>query len=195
MRTPMLAAFLTPFALLLAARSVQAQSIHISPVIGAFHPSSNLEDLRGGGTANLVKDNALALGVNVEASFLRASVVYATSANISEEGIDGGDIGDGSLLAVTGDFVLRPVPRIAGLQPYALGGVGIKHDNYSFNDDGFAGIDDSSDFAWHIGLGADLMRGNFGIVAEVSDYITSTSETTLGRHDTFAMVGLRLRAF
>lgn len=195
MRTPLLAAFLTPFVLLLAARSVQAQSIHISPVIGAFHPSSNLEDLRRGGTANLVKDNALALGANVEASFLRASIVYATSANISEDGVGGGDVGDGSLLALTGDIVFRPIPRIAGLQPYALGGAGIKHDNYSFSDDDFSEIGDQSDFAWHIGLGADLMRGNFGVVAEVSDYITSTSETTLGRHDTFVMVGLRLRAF
>lgn len=195
MRTPLLAAFLTPFVLLLAAGSVHAQSIHISPVLGAFHPSSNLEDLREGGTANLVKDNALALGMNVEASFLRASVVYATSANISEDGVGGGDIGEGSLLAVTGDIVLRPIPRIAGLQPYALGGAGIKHDNYSFSDGDFSDVRDNSDFAWHIGLGADLMRGNFGIVAEVSDYITSTSETTLGRHDTFAMVGLRLRAF
>lgn len=195
MRTPMLAVSLVPLALVLGASSVQAQNIHISPLVGAFHPSSNLEDLREGGFENLVKDNALALGVNVEASFLRASVVYATQSKISEEGVAGGDIGDGSMLAVTGDFVFRPIPRIAGIQPYALGGAGIKHDNYSFTDDDFSEIDDESNFAWHIGLGADLMRGNFGIMAEVSDYITSTSETTLGRHDTFAMVGLRLRAF
>lgn len=196
MRTPMLAVSLVPLMAVLGASSVQAQSIHISPLVGAFHPSSNLEDLHEGGFDNLVQDNALALGVNVEAAFLRASVVYATKATISEDGVEGGgDIGDGSLLAVTGDFVFRPIPRIAGLQPYALGGVGIKHDNYSFTNDDFPGIDDESNFAWHIGLGADLMRGNIGIMAEVSDFITSTSETTLGRHDTFAMVGLRLRAF
>lgn len=197
MRTPMLAVSLVPLVAVLGASSVQAQNIHISPVVGAFHPSSNLEDLHQGGVDNLAKDNVLALGVNVEAAFLRASVVYATKATISDDGgVEGsGDIGDGSLLAVTGDFVFRPIPRIAGLQPYALGGVGIKHDNYSFTDDDFSEIEDNSDFAWHIGLGADLMRGNVGIMAEVSDFITSTSGATFGRHDTFAMVGLRLRAF
>jgi hypothetical protein len=36
------------------------------------------------------------------------------------------------------------------------------------------------------------MLGNFGVVAEVSDFITRDDDR-FGRHDSFAMVGLRFR--
>jgi hypothetical protein len=181
--------------LLAAAHPLAAQSIHLSPLVGAFHPTSDLNDLRG---ARIARDNAFALGLNVDVSFLRASLAYASGARITDDGIGNGDeIGDGSLLALTGDVVLRPIPRLIVLQPYLIGGAGLKRESYSFDDDGLGDLlpEDATDFAWHVGLGADLMLGNFGLVAEVSDFITSGDDDTFGRHDTFAMVGLRFRLF
>lgn len=196
MRSTLTTVWAAPLALALAAGSGQAQSVHFTPTIGAFHPSSNLADLsRTSPASNLVKDNALALGLNLEAAFLRASLVYATGAQISDDGIGGGKVGDGSMLALTADFVARPLPRIAGFQPYGLAGAGVKHDNYSFASDEFSEIDDDTDLALHVGLGADFMLGKFGVIAEVSDFITSTDDDTLGRHDAFVMLGVRMRLF
>jgi opacity protein-like surface antigen len=180
----------------LGSSPAQAQGVHVSPLFGAFHPSSNLTDLRDAGlNGELARDNALALGLNVEFGSLRLSGVYATGAKVSERP-SRQELGDGSLLAVTGNYAFRPIPRIAGIQPYGLAGAGFKRDSYSFNQDGFPAIDDTdTNFAWHLGLGADLMLGSIGIVAEVSDFITSTSGERFGRHDTFALLGLRIPVF
>ena len=185
-----------PLAIAFAASPASAQSIHVSPMAGAFHPSSDAFDLgQAADQGRLVKGNALALGLNLELSLLRLSAVYATGADIAGGGLGGSnDIGDGSLLAVAGDVVLRPLPRI-WFQPYVLGGVGLKRQSFSFEDQSLDEAFDeaTTDFAWHAGVGADLMLGNFGIVAEVTDFITSGENDRFGRHDTFLMMGVRLR--
>lgn len=187
----------TPLLLALAAWPAQAQSVYVSPLLGAFHPSSNLADVRAAGLeGELVKDNALALGLNVEFGSLRASAIYATNSKVSERPV-GSELGDGSMLALTGDYILRPIPRIAGIQPYGLAGAGLRRESYSFNDEGLDGFADTdeTDFAWHLGLGADLMLSNIGIMVEVSDYITSGGDSRFDRHDAFVMAGLRVPVF
>lgn len=186
----------TSLLLALAAWPAQAQSVYVSPLVGAFHPSSNLADVRDAGVGELAKDNALALGLNVEFGSLRASAIYATNSKVSERPV-GSELGDGSMLAVTGNYVLRPIPRIAGIQPYGLAGAGLTRESYSFNDEGLDGFKDTddTDFAWHLGLGADLMLSNVGIMVEVSDYITSGGDSRFNRHDAFVMAGLRVPVF
>lgn len=174
-----------------------AAQIYITPAAGVFIPASDLEDLEGQAEATrLSRSGTLGLGINLELGWLRGSVAYATGATISEEGVTGeDDIGDGSVLAVAADLIVRPLPRLL-VQPYLLGGVGLKRQDFSYNEDA-GGTNplpsDLTDFALHAGLGADVMLGRFGIMAEITDYITRNEDSTFGQHDAFAMVGLRVR--
>jgi hypothetical protein len=81
------------------------------------------------------------------------------------------------------------------VQPYLLGGVGLK--NLSFDrdeDDVLAPFpDDESELSIHAGVGADLMLGRFGIVAELTDYISKDVDGDWGMHDAFLMAGIKYR--
>ena len=174
-----------------------AAQVYITPSLGVFIPASDLEDLEGQAEqTSFDRSGTLGLGLNIELGWLRGSVAYATGATISDEGISGEDeIGDGSVLAVAADLVVRPLPRLL-VQPYLLGGLGLKRQDFSYNDDGVSTNplpSDKTDLAVHAGVGADLMLGRFGIMAEITDYITRNEDSTFGQHDAFAMVGLRVR--
>src|SRR5690606_12143775 len=133
--------------------------------------------------ARLDRSGTFGLGLNVELGWLRGSVAYATGASISEEGVDGGDIGDGSVLAVAADVVVRPLPRLL-VQPYLLGGVGLKRQDFSYDDEGLGTNplpSDKTDFALHAGIGADVMLGRIGIMAEITDYITRNEDSSFGQ--------------
>ena len=178
--------------------SAGAQGVHLGLSAGAVHPGSTLYDLGDAvGEGHLVKGNALGLGAMIEASFLRATLAYASGATIRERGVDnGGSIGEGTLLALAGDVVLRPIPRVVGIQPWLIGGLALKHEGYSWDDDGLADAlpEDETEGALHIGIGADLMLGRIGITAEVSDFITRDDDQ-FGRHDSFFLLGLRIGLF
>lgn len=183
--------------LLVLSAAPAAAQIYITPAAGVFIPASDLQDLEGQAEATrLSRSGTLGLGVNLELGWLRGSLAYATGATISEEGVTGeDDIGDGSVLAVAADLIVRPLPRLL-VQPYLLGGVGLKRQDFSYNDEGVGTNplpDELTDFALHAGIGADVMLGRFGIMAEVTDYITRNEDSTFGQHDAFAMVGLRVR--
>lgn len=174
-----------------------AAQIYITPALGVFIPASDLEDLEGqADQTRLDRSGTLGLGLNIELGWLRGSIAYATGATISDEGVTGEeDIGDGSVLAAAADIVIRPLPRLL-VQPYLLGGVGLKRQDFSFDDDGVGTNplpSDQSDLALHVGIGADVMLGGIGIMAEISDYITRNEDETFGQHDAFALVGLRIR--
>ena len=181
--------------LALSAAPVSAQ-VYITPAVGVFIPATDLEDLEGQAEqTRFDRSGTLGLGLNVELGWLRGSVAYATGATISDEGVSGGDIGDGSVLAVAADLLVRPLPRVL-VQPYLLGGVGLKRQDFSFDDEGISENplpSDKTDFALHAGVGADVMLGRIGIMAEITDYITSNEDSTFGQHDAFALVGLRVR--
>jgi hypothetical protein len=179
----------------LTAATPAAAQIHLTPALGVFIPASDLQDLEGqAAQTRLDRSGTLGLGLNIELGWLRGSVAYATGATISDDGVTGEDeIGDGSVLAAAADLVLRPLPRLL-VQPYLLGGVGLKRQDFSFDDDTVADLpEDRSDLALHVGVGADLMLGGFGIMAEITDYITRNEDDSFGQHDAFAMVGLRVR--
>jgi hypothetical protein len=185
--------FITPLALVtLTACATSSRGLHVTPQIGAHRPGDRVYEVSGD---ELEMENAMTLGVSAEAGFLRGTAIYSTGATISSRGITNtDDIGDGSMLLLAGDVVWRPLPRIA-LQPYLLGGVGLKRFDYSIEDQGLrSAFDDHTDFAWNVGAGADLMLGNVGIMAEVSDFIGS-KRREFGRHDTIVTAGLRIRAF
>jgi hypothetical protein len=193
--TPMLA---LAAALTLVPAAARAQSIHVSPMVGAYIPASDFQTLKGEAEEiRLKREATLGLGLILDLGSLRGTIAYATGTDLSEEGVGDTDaIGDGSLLALAADLVIRPVPRIVGIQPYLIGGAGLKRQSYSFEESGF-NVDfpeNETDFAFHFGVGADLMLGGLGIVAEFSDFATF-ADGDFGPHDAFATVGLRLRLF
>ena len=183
--------------LLLFTAAAGAAQIHITPALGAYIPASDLKDLRNQAEqTKLDREGSLGLGLNIEMGWLRGSIAYASGGTITDEGVqDREDIGDGSVLAAAADIVLRPLPRLL-VQPYLLGGVGFKRLDYSWNDDGVSTNPlpaDKRELALHGGVGADLMFGPIGIMAEVTDFVSKDEEDKWGMHDAFVLVGLRLR--
>lgn len=174
--------------------SVAAQGIHVTPAFGVFIPASDLEGIREGAqAAEVSREGTLGIGLNIESGWLRGSLAYASGATLSEAGTNG-DIGDGSVLAIAADVVIRPLPRLL-VQPYLLGGAGFKNQSFSYDRDGIGDAlpEDQRDLTLHVGIGADVMFGRIGIMAEISDYISQNGNDEWGQHDAFAMVGLRLR--
>jgi hypothetical protein len=183
-------------AIMIAAPSTASAQIYITPAAGAWIPASDLQDLRNEAEQRrLERQGSLGLGLNIEAGWFRGSIAYASGATITDGGVrNGDDLGDGSVLALAGDIVLRPLPRLL-VQPYGLVGAGLKRQDYSYSRDGIGSNPlpaDRRDLALHAGIGADLMIGGIGIMAEVTDYITR-QDGNFGQHDAFVLVGLRLR--
>lgn len=193
MRWPMIA---VAGALLATAPGAGNAQLHVTPAFGAFIPGSDIRALRDeADRRRLAREGTLGLGLNVDAGWLRGSVAYASGATLNERGVqDRDDVGDGSVLAVAADVVVRPLPRVL-VQPYLLGGIGLKRQDYSFDDDGVGNPfpRDRSDVALHVGVGADLMLGGIGVMAEITDFITRREGGGAGQHDAFAFVGLRVR--
>lgn len=184
-------------ALLLGSGQAAAQGISLTPSVGAYIPASDFYDLRDELDDVVVRadrDAAFALGLALEVGWLRGSLAYATGATVSREGVSGSEkIGDGSLLLGAADVVLRPIPRLVVVQPYLLGGFGFKNASYDSDDPTAILPEDKRSTALHVGVGADLMLGRFGIVAEVSDFISRNADDDWKEHDAFAMIGLKFR--
>ena len=186
-------------ALALMPRVSHAQGISITPQIGVYVPANNLDSLRSGAQQVRVKrEGDLALGLNIDLGFLRGTVAYASAAKLNQKSTIGGtetQVGEGKLLAVAGDIVLRPIPRLIVVQPYLLAGAGLRRANYSYDDDGLANAfpKDDSDFALHAGVGADVMLGPVGVSAELTDFISKNSDDKWKQHDGFGFVGLKLK--
>lgn len=180
---------------LLCVRPAQAQlpvfDVSLTARAGLFTPLSALAEDASGRETKLA--SGLALGASVEIDIplspinVRASVDAALNRALQVEGQDVAGA-EADVVAITGDLVFRPLPRIVVIQPYLLAGAGIK--KYS-TDNAF---DSGSDFTGHLGIGADLRAGGIMLVGEVSDYISSfdlSGESRL-QNDVFVTLGLRI---
>ncbi len=188
--------------LALGSGSARAQSITISPLVGVYTQANSLDQLRAqADTISIKRQSALALGANVELGFLRASLNYVSGATIQAKSGTSitGDLGKGKILMGAADAVLRPIPRIVIFQPYALAGIGFKKFDYDINQTSLGTVKSNSTAAFHAGLGADLMFGGLGVLAEVTDYISQGEPNAAGKkqlqHDAYGMLGLRFRLF
>ena len=184
-------------ALLIGGGEAAAQGISITPSVGAYIPASDLYDLRdelNEGIVRADKDAALGLGLAVELGWLRGSLAYVSGAEVSREGVSGTEkIGEGPLLLGAADLVVRPIPRLLVVQPYLLGGFGFKNASYDSDNPTAILPEDKNSTALHIGVGADLVLGSIGIVAEVTDFISRDEDDDWSEHDAFAMIGLKFR--
>jgi hypothetical protein len=182
---------LLPATAMLAAGAALAHAqISITPMLGGYVPASDVNQVRGDAT-NIAKtrEGTLALGVNLDLGLLRGSVAYASGTTIKNANKQ--DIGKGNVLATTADLVIRPLPRIL-VQPYLVAGAGEKFYKYdqstTFNSGG-----NVNTFALHGGLGADVMLGQIGVAAELTDFVSKGADDKWNVHDAFLMVGLKLR--
>lgn len=176
----------------------QGPNVQLVPKAGLFMPLNALTD-----AAEV--DMGLALGLAVELTLprlpvdLRANLEYAIATDIVERSAAETVLGELSLLAITGDVVLRPLPATAVAQPYFLGGAGIKTYDISLEPgapDDLLGMEGTTTrFALHIGGGVDVRFGPLSLVLEISDYIsrieTGTGDTRL-QNDVFGMIGFRV---
>ncbi|MEX2283116.1 MAG: hypothetical protein WEE89_11595 [Gemmatimonadota bacterium] len=197
MKVVRIAALLTGAGLVLAApNAATTQGITVSPMVGAYVPAGSFRELQAQ-AGELERGSTLGLGLNVGLGMLRASLAYASGATISRDGIDGEEeIGDGSVLVGAADLVIRPLPKLIVVQPYLLGGIGYKKEDYSFDDDPIETIpDDEKTVVLHAGVGLDISLGRLSLVGEVSDFIGRNNEDKWKVHDAFAMIGLKFRLF
>jgi hypothetical protein len=178
----------TTTALAALAGSARAQ-VSITPMVGGYVPASDMHQVSGS-AQNLAKtrDGTLSLGANVEFGMFRGTLMYASGTTIKNANKD--DIGKGSVLGAAADLVIRPLPRLL-VQPYLIAGGGQKF--YRYDQSTTFTQSNDHDFAFHGGLGADLMMGSMGIAAELTDFLSKGAEDKWNVHDAFLMVGLKMR--
>src|SRR5215475_4168226 len=176
----------TTMALAALAGTARAQ-VTITPMIGGYVPASDMHQVTGS-AQDLAKtrDGTLSLGANVDFGMLRGTVMYASGTTIKNANQD--DIGKGSVLGMAADVVIRPLPRVL-VQPYLIAGGGQKF--YRYDQTTTFTQANNSDFAFHGGLGADVMLGTLGVAAELTDFLSKGAEDMWNVHDAFLMVGLK----
>lgn len=182
--------FVSATALLVAAASTAHAQVAITPLIGGYVPASDVNQISGS-AQNVAKtrDGTLSLGANLDFGLLRGSVAYASGTTIKNASRQ--DIGKGSVLATTADLVIRPLPRIL-VQPYIVAGAGEKFFKYDDSPTLLSGGNKQA-FALHGGIGADVMLGKVGVVAELTDFVSRGVDDKWNVHDAFLMAGLKLR--
>jgi hypothetical protein len=167
---------------------VHAQ-VSLTPMLGGYVPASNLNQVSTSAqTVAKTRDGTLSLGLNLDLGPLRGSVAYASGTTIKDANRQ--DIGKGNVLATAADLVIRPIPRIL-VQPYLLVGAGEKFYRYDQSASLITG-GDAHNFAWHGGVGADVMLGPIGVAAELTDFLSKGADDKWNVHDAFLMVGLKL---
>ena len=183
-----------------AAAQVPGIELKLNPRIGLYVPLTDL----GETTAESVSlDNSLAIGLGAELQMaalpfgIRANLDYATGSKVNTE--TGGVTAEGSettLLAVVGDLVFRPLPRVVVLQPYFFAGGGLKMYDFETEDPG--AFESESDPTVHLGFGLDFGLGPLSLNAELSDYISwyelqaATEDESTIQHDVFVAVGFAI---
>src|SRR5690554_2527231 len=128
--------------LLASAADAEAQRLQLVPRAGIFVSGGNLAEVSGTlGDVEADMKGTLGVGLGLEVGVplspigFRAGFDYATNSKLSLKGISAGEDEAGAkLLAVTGDVVLRPLPRLIVVQPYLVGGAGVKRYDFELSE-------------------------------------------------------------
>lgn len=197
--------------LLFGAGEIAAQvpgiQLRVNPRIGLYAPLSDLGDASStAATTASELSGSLALGLGVELDMaalpvnIRANMDYATGSEVSVTDEGGAEVGESTettVLALAGDIMFRPIPKIILFQPYLFVGGGIKQ--YDFDVENLptgSTLADTSDPTLHLGGGLDFGLGPLSLNAELGDYI-SWFEPEEGadsemQHDLFATIGFSI---
>lgn len=204
MRTPRPAA-LALLAVVLVPATAGAQMVKLTPKIGGHFASSSVEDIGDQAEASFERQevSSLALGANLEIDLpgapigVRGDVLLGTDTEASVSDGVATDSLESSLVAVSGDLVVRPLSFLPLLDPYVLGGAGFTSTDYAEEDLQDVDVELPSDrnFALHAGLGTDVKLGGVRLQAEATDYITGIGTDGDVRHDVFVTAGLGFSLF
>jgi len=169
---------------------------HLPGVDGIGDVTAGVDSLLGGREATLVAGGSLQFASPDGPVNVRVSAVRTTSALVSAGEAGGGSADTEEFTAITGDLVLRPLPRFL-LQPYVLGGAGT-HRRTLASESGSGAEDEGGwSFVGRVGAGLDVRLGTRGVVisAEVVDYLSNIGAEDGASHDAFALVGLGIPLF
>ena len=188
-------------ALALGATQVQAQ-VRLTPWVGSYVSTSNL-----GRTENLLigeKEPTFAYGGSLDFGrvdqFLafRLAGNYATNSDVPVEGVGCTNCETRQLtvLTATGEVLVRPLPMMPVLRPYAVLGAGIKRFDFQL-DEADELLNDQTKFTAVGGIGAMVFPTNaLSLFAEVSDYVSGfnfeNSNDSNIRNDLFLKAGLSI---
>ncbi len=194
--------------LMLVAAPVMAQApgidLRINPRIGLYQPLGNLGETQVAGVT-IVEEmgGSLALGLGIELDVMmlpvgfRLNMDYATGSEISrsEDGVEMGESTETTLLAVVGDVMFRPLPKMVLVQPYLFVGGGLKQYDVT-SETTAASFQDASDPTIHFGGGLDVGFGPLALNAEIGDYVSwfepQESESSEIQHDLFLTIGFSI---
>ena len=190
----------------LAPASARAQGGYLIFQAGYYVPTQDLGLLADAGFGQAVefgereRSFAYSLGLELAVSGPisgRATLAYATSADLAvQAGMCPECEARNNLLNATAALVFRPLPSGVPVQPYLLGGGGVKHyDLASLDELGRSPLQDQTRRTMLLGAGIEVRMGPLRIVTELSDYISpifadNNVETT--QHDLFWTAGLML---
>ena len=190
----------------LAPEGARAQGGYLIFQAGYYVPTQDLGVLRDAGFEQAVKFGkrersfAYSLGLELAVSGPiagRATLAYATTADL---GVEGGMCPEckarNNLLNATAAIVFRPLPSGVPVQPYLLGGGGVKHyDLTSLDELHRSPLHDQTRRTMLLGGGIEVRMGPLRIVTELSDYISpifSDNDMETTQHDLFLTAGLML---
>lgn len=185
-----------------AAAQAPGFDLKLNPRIGLYTPLTDLTEAEGTAGEALKLDNSLAIGLGVELNIgalpfgIRANLDYATSSSVDFEDGSLGESNEATLLALVGDLVFRPLPRLVVLQPYLFAGGGIKQYDFTWETAGTEFVGNESDPTIHLGGGLDFGLGPLSLNAEIGDYISwfkpDGATGSEMQHDLFLMVGFSI---
>jgi hypothetical protein len=181
---------LSAVALFALAPALAGGQVNVTPLIGGYVPASDWNQIKTGAQNVATKrEGARSIGLNLEVGSFRGSLAYVSGTTIKDAGQQ--EIGNGNVFGLAADAVIRPFMRMI-VQPYIVAGLGEKF--YRVDHSASVATDfDTRRFAFHGGVGADLMIGSIGIAAEVTDFVSKGLGQNWNVHDAFAMAGIRVR--
>jgi hypothetical protein len=183
--------------------------IRLIPQVGLYQPFTKLP-AAGAGFEEVKKQASFAFGAGIElgqpdkVSF-RLNVLHATDSEVPvRDRIGVGcqtNCARSTVSTATATLILRPIPNIILVQPYLLGGGGVKRYDYTkqdLQDEGLRTLlNDQNQLTGHLGVGAEVNLGVARLIGEVSDLLSAydDGQSTMGntnhlQHDLFVTVGL-----
>lgn len=194
--------------LLATTAPLQAQApgidVRLNPRIGLYQPLSDLGEAQAAATttaAELSGSLALGLGVEIDLMLLpvgvRFNLDYATGSEVqyADDGVTTDPGVETTLLAVVGDVMFRPLPKLILVQPYLFAGAGLKQYDFETSTATAETFQDEGDFTLHLGGGFDVGLGPLALNAELGDYISwfelQDADSEM-QHDLFVTVGFSI---
>lgn len=168
---------------------------YLPGVDGIGDIKTGVDSLLGGRDMTLVLGGTLQFASPDGPVNFRISGVRTTSSVVSTREIGDTRTRTEDFMALTGDLVLRPIPRFL-VQPYVLGGAGAYGTEVAGEG---ADLTDTEqwNFVGKVGGGVDVRVGTRGVVvsAEVVDYLSGFGNDGGVSHDALALVGLGVPIF